>query len=64
MIDPSENFVCLLIALKHFVSSAKMNIFDAEGRSLIYTRKSSGPNMLPCGTPDNTGKHLERQLLM
>ena len=26
------------------------------GRSLIYTRNSSGPKMLPCGTPKVTGR--------
>ena len=36
----------------------------AEGRSLINTMKSKGPSMLPCGTPDNAGKHLDRPLLI
>ena len=47
--------------------SAKLNLVDeliAEKMSLMYTKKSSGPNMLPCGTPDNTGKHQDRQLLI
>ena len=57
----------VFIVLKHFVSSANINVLDeliTEGRSLINTMKSKGPSMLPCGTPDNTGKHLDRQLLI
>ena len=57
--------VCII--LKHLVSSANINILDeliAEGRSFIYTRKSKGPSMLPCGTPDNTGRHLDKLLLI
>ena len=69
MIDPSENFTSTygLIASKHFISSAKLNITDeliVDGRSLMYTKNSSGPKMLPCGTPDNRGKHLDRQFLI
>ena len=55
------------MTLKNFVASAKINMFDklmAEGRSLMYTRNSNGLSILPCGTPDNTGKHLDKQLLM
>ena len=40
------------------VLSANKNItqnFTSGGRSLIYIRKSKGPRMLPCGTPDRTG---------
>ena len=57
----------VFIVLKHLVSSANINILDeliGEERSFIYTRKSKGPSILPCGTPDNTGKHLDRLLLI
>ena len=39
------------------VSSAKGRAVGdmQEGKSLMYTRKRSGPSTLPCGTPDNTG---------
>ena len=55
----------VFIVLKHFVSSANIyvHVLDeliTEGRSLINTVKSKGLSMLPCGTPDNTGKHLDR----
>ena len=40
------------------VSSAKharVELITASGRSLTYNRKSIGPKMLPCGTPEHTG---------
>ena len=30
-----------------------------EGRSFIYNRKSRGPRIDPCGTPDVTGSQCE-----
>ena len=59
----------VFVVLKHFVSLANniIYVFDeliTEGRSLINTIKSKGPNMLPCGIPDNIGKHLDRLLLI
>ena len=35
-----------------------------EGRSFIYTKKNKGPSILPWGTPDNTGKQLDRLLFI
>ena len=29
------------------------------GRSLIYARNSSGPNTVPCGTPESTSAQVE-----
>ena len=51
-----------LITLKILVSSAKAATFEStmeEGRSLVYKRKSSGPRMEPCGTPDITGSAVD-----
>ena len=42
------------------VSSAKDRIFSSVvlvDMSLIDIRKSNGPSMEPCGTPNRTGKH-------
>ena len=33
--------------------------FNPFGKSLIYMRKRSGPNIEPCGTPAKTGAHAE-----
>ena len=47
-------------------SSAKIFIVGetTDGKSLIYKMKSKGPKMEPCGTPDRTGDHSEKQPLM
>ena len=29
------------------------------GRSLVYTRKSTGPSTVPCGTPEWTGAEFD-----
>ena len=56
-----------MIDLKHLVSSANERSFEYEtavGRSLVYTRKSKGPRILPWGTPESTGgRKLEEWLL-
>ena len=48
--------------LQHFVLSAKKNNLEnltTEGTSFTYTRKSNGPEILPCGTPDEAGNKSE-----
>ena len=50
--------------LEHFVSSEnKINVenLTTEGIYVIYTYtgKSSGPKILPCGIPDETGNKSE-----
>ena len=48
--------------LQHFVSSANKNKLEkltTEGTSFTYMEKSSGPKILPCGTPDETGNKSE-----
>ena len=50
--------IIVLAAKVILVSSAKI-LGEAEvrqlGRSLIYTKNRSGPRLLPCGTPQETG---------
>ena len=52
----------VLILHQSFVSSA--NIFMShliqDGSSFTYSRKSSGPKTLPCGTPLNTSSSCEK----
>ena len=52
-----------VIALYNFASSAYKPDDVAwgmtSGRSLINKRKSMGPRMLPCGTPEVIGDHPE-----
>ena len=46
------------ILRKILVSSAKhatVELVTASGKSLTYKRKSIGPKILPCGTPEHTG---------
>ena len=48
-------------------SSVKSNIEEFKtqsGRSLINTRKSRGPSMLPWGIPEITGSSDELQLFI
>ena len=53
-----------VICLKDLVSSANSNSCDVttDGKSLIKIRKSRGPRILPCGTPESTGEVLDRLL--
>ena len=44
------------------MSSAKRSNEELDtqtGRSLMYTRNKRGPRMLPCGTPERTGRNAE-----
>ena len=44
------------------VSSANKDIDECDtvvARSFMYTRKSKGPNTLPWGTPESTGRSEE-----
>ena len=34
------------------------------GKSLTYKRKRRGPSILPCGTPDSTGRQEEEVPMM
>ena len=46
------------ILRKILVSSAKhatVEFVTASGKSFTYRRKSIGPKILPCGTPEHTG---------
>ena len=57
----------LVIVLKHLVSSANTYSKDdriCSGRSLMKIKNSNGPKILPCGTPDRTGKNSECLLLI
>jgi len=48
------------MVLKHFVSSANNNSMEDRiysGRSLMLTKNSKGPRILPCGTPNETGRN-------
>ena len=50
------------IGITHFASAVKSNIIDfsrTSGRSFIKMKNSSGPSILPCGTPEITGKVLD-----
>ena len=49
------------ICLKHFVSSANSNSCEVmtDGKSLMNIKKSKGPSMLPCCTPEMTGRVLD-----
>ena len=52
----------LMIDLEHLVSSTKRSNEELDtqsGRSLMYTRNRRGPRMLPCGTPERTGRNAE-----
>jgi len=51
-----------VICLKHLMSSANSNSCDVttDGKSLINIRKIKGPRMLPCATPEITGKVLDK----
>ena len=53
-----------VICLNNFVSSANSNRSDVtiDGRSLINIKKSKGPRILPCGTPEITSKVPDRWL--
>ena len=39
--------------------SSNVEFRTQSGRSLIKTRKSKGPSILPCGTPEMTGSNDE-----
>ena len=65
---PSRSFcsreasVKLMIDLEHLMSSAKRSNEELDtqsSRSLMYTRNRRGPRMLPCGTPERTGRNAE-----
>lgn len=48
--------------LINLISSANPQIIELSGcsnRSLMYTEKSNGDNIPPCGTPLVTSKNLE-----
>ena len=50
------------IGMMHFASSAKSKLLEnkaVSGKSFTKIRKSNGPRMLPCGTPERTGKVFE-----
>ena len=51
------------ISLYNLVSSAYSPVYVdsgmTSGRSLTKSKKSIGPKMLPCGTPEVTGDHEE-----
>ena len=58
----NEESEFLDMLLQHFVSSANKNKLEkltTEGTSFTYIRKSSGPKILPCDTPDETGNKSE-----
>ena len=58
--DISETF------LKHLASSANSKTSEevtAAGRSFTNTKNMIGPKMLPCGTPETTGRTSETELL-
>ena len=37
----------------------KVDVDTDEGRSLMKIKKSRGPKILPCGTPDTTGNVVD-----
>ena len=55
---------CLLL-LNNFVSSAKRLplVLQYSGMSFTKIRKSTGPDIVPCGTPDTTCDHADMLLL-
>ena len=58
----NEESEFLDMLLQYFVSSTNKNQVEkliTEGTSFTYMRESSGPKILPCGTPDETGNKSE-----
>ena len=52
--------ILLYIVLCHLQKSLQIH-FTTSGRSFIKIMKSTGPNTLPWGMPDNTGFQFARQ---
>jgi len=54
----------IMILVSSANSTELANLFIADGKSLIYIRKSKGPSTEPCETPWFTHSHVEDNLLI